>query len=76
MKGETKLNAIRSGLVVLGDLAFEYLTLEIGFRPIIVKAQEEERQKQLEPLPSDDSPTHESYLFSRSEGLLPPMFYN
>ncbi|CAN0866386.1 hypothetical protein LINGRAHAP2_LOCUS9259 [Linum grandiflorum] len=66
MKGETKLNAIKSGLVVLGALAFGYLTLEIGFKPILVKAQEEERQKQQEPLPSDDSPTHESYLFSRS----------
>ncbi|CAN0925512.1 hypothetical protein LINGRAHAP2_LOCUS34804 [Linum grandiflorum] len=61
MKGETKLNAIISRLVVLGALTFGYLTLEIGFKPILVKAQEEERQKQLEPLSSEDSPTHESY---------------
>ncbi|CAI0466304.1 unnamed protein product [Linum tenue] len=63
MRQQTKLNAIRSGLVVMGALAFGYLTMEIGFKPFLLKAQEEERQKQQQESLTlqEKSPTHESY---------------
>ncbi|CAI0466290.1 unnamed protein product [Linum tenue] len=64
MKQQTKLNAIRSGLVVMGASAFGYLTMEIGFKPFLLKAQEEERQKQQQEShtpPPEESQTHESY---------------
>ncbi|TQD97554.1 hypothetical protein C1H46_016814 [Malus baccata] len=32
-------NAMRSGVVVLGALAFGYLTLQLGFRPFLERAQ-------------------------------------
>ncbi|QCD77084.1 hypothetical protein DEO72_LG1g706 [Vigna unguiculata] len=32
-------NAIRSGIVVLGTLAFGYLSIQIGFKPYLEKAQ-------------------------------------
>ncbi|KAJ6911761.1 hypothetical protein NC652_022135 [Populus alba x Populus x berolinensis] len=46
MKAEKKLNAIRSGIVVIGALAFGYLTLQIGFKPFLLKAQQHEEQQQ------------------------------
>ncbi|KAB2599562.1 hypothetical protein D8674_009833 [Pyrus ussuriensis x Pyrus communis] len=41
MKGRMKVNsnAMRSGVVVLGALAFGYLTLQLGFRPFLERAQ-------------------------------------
>uniref|UniRef100_A0A6N2M5R7 Uncharacterized protein n=1 Tax=Salix viminalis TaxID=40686 RepID=A0A6N2M5R7_SALVM len=46
MKGEKKVNAIRSGIVVIGALAFGYLTLQIGFKPFLLKAQQDQEQQQ------------------------------
>jgi hypothetical protein len=40
MDQKTKMNAIRSGIVVVGTLAFGYLTLQLGFKPFLEKAQE------------------------------------
>ncbi|KAG2727424.1 hypothetical protein I3843_01G152500 [Carya illinoinensis] len=40
MKQTAKMNAIRSGIVVVGALAFGYLTLQLGFKPFLEKAQE------------------------------------
>ncbi|KAI8005454.1 Outer envelope membrane protein 7 [Camellia lanceoleosa] len=34
-----KMNAMRSGVVVVGALAFGYLTFQIGFRPFLERAQ-------------------------------------
>uniref|UniRef100_A0A9I9CPM3 Uncharacterized protein n=1 Tax=Cucumis melo TaxID=3656 RepID=A0A9I9CPM3_CUCME len=39
MKETAKLNAARSGLVVIGALAFGYLSLQVGFKPYLEKAQ-------------------------------------
>ncbi|CAB4262930.1 unnamed protein product [Prunus armeniaca] len=39
MRERTKVNAMRSGVVVLGALAFGYLTLQLGFRPFLERAQ-------------------------------------
>lgn len=49
MRERAKLNAIRSGIVIIGSLAFGYLTLEIGFKPFLQKAQEEEQNIRLQP---------------------------
>ncbi|CAK7333043.1 unnamed protein product [Dovyalis caffra] len=46
MKAETKLNAIRSGIVVIGALAFGYLTVQIGFKPFLLTAQQQQEQQQ------------------------------
>jgi hypothetical protein len=40
MKQTTKMNAIRSGIVVVGALGFGYLTLKLGFKPFLDNAQE------------------------------------
>ncbi|GMN46610.1 hypothetical protein TIFTF001_015795 [Ficus carica] len=39
MRDRTKMNAMRSGVVVVGALAFGYLTLQLGFKPFLQKAQ-------------------------------------
>ncbi|CAB4293499.1 unnamed protein product [Prunus armeniaca] len=39
MRERTKVNAMRSGVVVLGALAFGYLTLQLGFRPFLERTQ-------------------------------------
>nr|KYP72847.1 hypothetical protein KK1_005450 [Cajanus cajan] len=38
---DMKMNAIRSGIVVLGALAFGYLSIRIGFKPYLEKAQDQ-----------------------------------
>lgn len=48
------MNAMRSGVVVVGALAFGYLTLQLGFRPFLEKAQQSTDQQQY-----TDSPDHE-----------------
>ncbi|KAG8370143.1 hypothetical protein BUALT_Bualt14G0086700 [Buddleja alternifolia] len=47
MGGTAKMNAMRSAVVVVGALAFGYLTLQLGFKPYLEKAQlEQQRQEQ------------------------------
>lgn len=41
-----KMNAIRSGIVVLGAVAFGYLSLRIGFKPYLEKAKADQYQQQ------------------------------
>ncbi|KAI3704091.1 hypothetical protein L1987_74304 [Smallanthus sonchifolius] len=36
---EAAKNGLRSGLVVIGALAFGYLSLQLGFKPYLEKAQ-------------------------------------
>ncbi|KAI3496573.1 hypothetical protein L1887_38938 [Cichorium endivia] len=36
---EAAKNGMRSGLVVIGAVAFGYLTLQLGFKPYLEKAQ-------------------------------------
>ncbi|XP_062180869.1 uncharacterized protein LOC133885211 [Phragmites australis] len=38
--GRARQNAMRSGLVVLGAVAFGYLSFRIGFKPYLDRAQE------------------------------------
>ncbi|KAL5782537.1 hypothetical protein ACOSP7_007566 [Xanthoceras sorbifolium] len=47
MRERKKLNAIRSGIVVVGFLAFGYLSLELGFKPFLLKAQHIQEQEAL-----------------------------
>ncbi|KAL3828822.1 hypothetical protein ACJIZ3_017624 [Penstemon smallii] len=48
MGGTAKMNAMRSGLVVVGALAFGYLTLQLGFKPFLERAQlEQQRQEEV-----------------------------
>jgi len=46
---DMKMNAIRSGIVVLGTLAFGYLSLQIGFKPYLEKAQNQNALYQSDP---------------------------
>ena len=39
-------NAIRSSGVVLGSLAFGYMSLELGYKPFLEKAEQYERSLQ------------------------------
>ncbi|KAL2458625.1 Uncharacterized protein Fot_55655 [Forsythia ovata] len=44
------MNAMRSGVVVMGALAFGYLTLQLGFKPFLEKAQLQQQQRDEEAL--------------------------
>ncbi|KAJ1428763.1 hypothetical protein SESBI_08868 [Sesbania bispinosa] len=46
-RSDMKMNAIRSGIVVLGALAFGYLSIQIGFKPYLDKAQQQMRSSNL-----------------------------
>ncbi|KAK7332298.1 hypothetical protein VNO80_29048 [Phaseolus coccineus] len=46
---DMKMNAIRSGIVVLGTLAFGYLSIQIGFKPYLEKAQNQNALYQSDP---------------------------
>ncbi|KAL6191133.1 hypothetical protein ACLB2K_037525 [Fragaria x ananassa] len=39
MRERRNVNAMRSAVVVLGALAFGYLTLQLGFKPYLERAQ-------------------------------------
>ncbi|KAL1548577.1 hypothetical protein AAHA92_16791 [Salvia divinorum] len=45
MRGTAKANAMRSAVVVIGALAFGYLTLHLGFKPYLEKAQLEQQRQ-------------------------------
>uniref|UniRef100_A0A1J3CYC3 Uncharacterized protein n=1 Tax=Noccaea caerulescens TaxID=107243 RepID=A0A1J3CYC3_NOCCA len=49
MKGTAMDNAIRSAVVVLGSLAFGYISLELGYKPFLEKAEQYERSLQSPP---------------------------
>ncbi|KAJ0035403.1 hypothetical protein Pint_24889 [Pistacia integerrima] len=73
MREREKLNAIRSGIVVIGFLAFGYLSLELGFKPFLLKAQqlqEQEHSQQQNHSASTSTPTPNPPLF------LNPLFYS
>lgn len=57
---DMKRNAIRSGIVVVGALAFGYLSMQIGFKPYLEKAQQ---LHQSHSDPSSPSPEEESFSF-------------
>ncbi|CAA7061954.1 unnamed protein product [Microthlaspi erraticum] len=53
MKGTAMDNAIRSAVVVLGSLAFGYISLELGYKPFLEKAEQQyERSLQSPTSPS------------------------
>lgn len=54
-RSNMKMNAIRSGIVVLGALAFGYLSIRIGFKPYLEKAKVQQQQQQNEVQQSRDS---------------------
>ncbi|KAL6497807.1 hypothetical protein OROHE_026957 [Orobanche hederae] len=48
MGATPKMNSMRSAVVVVGALAFGYLTLQLGVKPFLEKAQfEQQRQEAL-----------------------------
>ncbi|KAG6582279.1 hypothetical protein SDJN03_22281, partial [Cucurbita argyrosperma subsp. sororia] len=55
MKEAAKLNAVRSGVVVIGALAFGYLSLHLVFKPYLEKAQGSLQHPNSEPstIPKD-----------------------
>lgn len=65
-KSDKKMNAIRSGIVVLGALAFGYLSFRIGFKPYLEKAQVQQQQQQNEVQESRDSDSDPSSDFKES----------
>ncbi|CAH8313551.1 unnamed protein product [Eruca vesicaria subsp. sativa] len=46
MKRTAMDNAIRSSVVVLGSLAFGYMSLELGYKPFLEKAEQYEQSLQ------------------------------
>ncbi|MED6158700.1 hypothetical protein PIB30_035241 [Stylosanthes scabra] len=64
-RADMKMNAIRSGIVVLGALAFGYLSLQIGFKPYLEKAQQQNvlLQSDSEPEQQPSSSSQELYSF-------------
>lgn len=44
------MNTMRSGVVAMGALAFGYLTLQLGFKPFLEKAQLQQQQREQEAL--------------------------
>ncbi|GFQ06762.1 hypothetical protein PHJA_002820200 [Phtheirospermum japonicum] len=61
MGGTVKMNATRSGVIVLGASAFGYLTLQLGFKPFLERAQlEQQRQEALLQAQSADSEAQDS----------------
>ncbi|XAR54642.1 hypothetical protein NMG60_11029872 [Bertholletia excelsa] len=40
MRETAKMNAMRSGVVVVGALAFGYLNFHLGFKPFLERAQQ------------------------------------
>lgn len=60
-RSDMKLNAIRSAIVVVGALAFGYLSLQIGFKPYLEKAQQQNALPQSDSEPS--SPSQEPTSF-------------
>ncbi|KAI3469528.1 hypothetical protein Pfo_026191 [Paulownia fortunei] len=62
MGGTAKMNAMRSGVVVAGALAFGYLTVQLGFKPFLEKAQlEQQRQEALLQAQSASSQTQDGF---------------
>ncbi|CAH9085840.1 unnamed protein product [Cuscuta epithymum] len=55
MKGTAKMNAMRSGLVVIGALAFGYLTLHLGLKPFLQRAEAQQHHLLPDPSNSDQS---------------------
>ena len=65
MRERTKMNVMRSGLVVFGALAFGYLTLRIGFKPFLENAQRTmdlESESQLELQRSKSQSNQQSHF--------------
>ena len=60
---DMKMKVIRLGIVVLGALAFGYLSIQIGFKPYLEKAQQQNAILQSDPDPSS-SPSQESFSFA------------
>lgn len=46
MRERATMNAMRSGVVVIGALAFGYLTLQLGFKPFLERAQKQQQQQE------------------------------
>lgn len=46
MRGTAKANAMRSAVVVIGALSFGYLTLRLGFKPYLEKAELEQQRRE------------------------------
>nr|XP_009795444.1 PREDICTED: uncharacterized protein LOC104242143 [Nicotiana sylvestris] len=42
MRDTTKMKALRSGLVVIGAVAFGYLNLQLMFKPFLEKTQSQQ----------------------------------
>ncbi|KAF3328445.1 hypothetical protein FCM35_KLT07051 [Carex littledalei] len=53
MRSKAAQNAMRSGVVVIGAVAFGYLSFKIGFKPYLDRAQQE--LSHLEPDPHSTS---------------------
>ncbi|KAL6188725.1 hypothetical protein ACLB2K_040116 [Fragaria x ananassa] len=70
MRERRNVNAMRSAVVVLGALAFGYLTLQLGFKPYLERAQiaadqselssslEQQQQEQEQEQPNSSSTRH------------------
>lgn len=60
MRERRTVNAMRSAVVVLGALAFGYLTLQLGFKPYLERAQIAADQSEPSSSSSEQQPNSSS----------------
>lgn len=60
MNRESRLNAVRSGIVVISALAFGYLTFQIGFKPYLQKAELLRQQQEAAGANTEETLTNDS----------------
>ncbi|GAV60908.1 LOW QUALITY PROTEIN: hypothetical protein CFOL_v3_04436, partial [Cephalotus follicularis] len=63
MRERRTVNAVRSGIIVIGSLGFGYLTLQFGFKPFLQKAQQQEALTQDQT--KSTSTTHDSSSYPK-----------
>ncbi|KAI4304088.1 hypothetical protein MLD38_039647 [Melastoma candidum] len=54
MRDGVRMNAMRSGLVVVASLAFGYLSFQVGFKPFLQNAQSQSLSQPQPLAPADD----------------------
>lgn len=69
MGGTAKMNAMRSTVVVIGALAFGYLSMHLGFKPYLERAQLEQQRR--EALLLDQSEDGFDDSFRTAGGAIP-----
>nr|GMD75676.1 hypothetical protein DM860_002429 [Ipomoea batatas] len=70
MKETARMNAMRSGVVVIGALAFGYLTLQLGFKPFLERAEAQQQALLHRSEPSSSQELSDTELFFSDDSPL------